>query len=86
MTEAFSREFITNLREDNSVDNNEVSDLNELDKSQVEYEVPKGIDHRLMIDKMITHCENDLTEEKFYNLLLDLSHLILHSGEVSFSH
>jgi len=85
MTEASSREFIIKLREDNSVYDNEVSDLTELDKSQVEYEVPKGIEHRVIVDKMITHCENDLPEERFYNLLLDLSKLMLHSGEVSFS-
>lgn len=85
MTEASSREFIIKLREDNSVYNNEVSDFSELDKSHVEYEVPKGIDHRVMIDRMITHCENELTEERFYNLLLDLSRLMLHCGEVTFS-
>jgi len=85
MTESFSREFIRKLQEDNNVNNNEELDFSELDKSQVEFEVPKGIDHRVIIDKMITHCENDLTEEKFYNLLLDLSQLMLHCGEVSFS-
>ena len=85
MTEASSREFIKKLEEDNSLYINEESDFSELDKSQVEYEVPKGIDHRVMVDKMITHCENDLPEERFYNLLLDLSQLMLHSGEVAFS-
>ncbi|MFB3057495.1 MAG: tetratricopeptide repeat protein [Ignavibacteriaceae bacterium] len=85
MTKASSREFIKKLEKDNSVYNNDVSDFTKLDKSQVEYEVPKGIDYRVMVDKMITHCENDLPEEKYYNLLLDLSQLMLHSGEVSFS-
>jgi tetratricopeptide (TPR) repeat protein len=85
MTEAASREFIRKLQEDNIVYNSEESDFSELDKSQVEFEVPKGIDHRVMVDRMITHCENDLTEEKFYNLLLDLSQLMLHCGEVAFS-
>ena len=84
MTEASSREFIRKLQEDNFV-NNEESGFSELDKSQVEFEVPGGIDHRVMVDKMITHCENDLTEEKFYNLLLDLSQLMLYRGEVAFS-
>ena len=85
MTEASSREFIRKLQEDNFVDNNEELDFSELDKSQVEFEVPKGIDHRVMVDKMITHCENDLTEEKFYNLLMDLSQLMWHCGEITFS-
>ena len=85
MTEASSKEFIRKLRDDNFVSNNEESDFSELDKSQVGFEVPKGIDHRVMVDRMITHCENDLTEEKFYNLLLDLSQLMLHCGEVAFS-
>ncbi len=84
MTEASSREFIRKLQEDNFV-NNEESGFSELDKSQVEFDVPGGIDHRVMVDKMITHCENDLTEEKFYNLLLDLSQLMLYRGEVAFS-
>ena len=85
MTKASSSEFIKKLEKDNSVYNNDVSDFTKLDKSQVEYEVPKGIDYRVMVDKMITHCENDLPEEKYYNLLLDLSQLMLHSGKVSFS-
>jgi len=85
MTKASLREFIKKLGQDNSLYNNEESDFSELHKSQVEYEVPKGIDHRVMVDKMITHCENDLSEEKFFNLLLDLSQLMLHCGEVSFS-
>ena len=84
MTEAASREFIRKLQEDNFANNDE-SDFSELDKSQVQFEVPTGIDHRVMVDKMITQCENDLTEEKFYNLLLDLSQLMLYRGEVAFS-
>jgi tetratricopeptide (TPR) repeat protein len=85
MTKASLREFIKKLGQDNSLNINEESDISELDKSQVEYEVPKGIDHRVMVDRMITHCENDLSEEKFYNLLLDLSQLMWHCGEVAFS-
>jgi len=85
MTEASSREFFRKLQKDNIVNNNEESDVSELDKSQVEFKVPRGSDHRVMVDKMITHCENDLTEEKYYNLLLDLSQLMLHCGEVAFS-
>jgi tetratricopeptide (TPR) repeat protein len=85
MTKASSREFIKRLGQDNSLYINEGPDFSELDKSQVEYKVPKGIDHRVMVDKMITHCENDLTEERFYNILLDLSQLMLHCGEVAFS-
>jgi tetratricopeptide (TPR) repeat protein len=85
MTEASSRDFIKQLEQDNSLNINEATDLSELDKSQVEHEVSKGIDHRVMVDNLITHCENDLTEEKYYNLLLDLSQLMWQCGKVTFS-
>jgi len=85
MTEASSGDFIKQLEQDNSSNINEAADFSELDKSQVEHEVSKGIDHRVMVDNLITHCENDLTEEKYYNLLLDLSQLMWQRGEVTFS-
>ncbi len=85
MTKASLKEFIKKLGQDNSLYINEESDISELDKSQVEYEVPKGIDHRVMVDKMITHCENEMSEEKFFNLLLDLSQLMWICGELTFS-
>ena len=73
ITKASLKEFIKKLGQDNSLYNNEESDVSEVDKSQVEYEVPRGIDHRVIVDKLITHCENELKEERFHNLLLDLS-------------
>ena len=85
MTESSSREFIRKLREDKSAYDNEEPGFSELDKSHVEFEVPKGIDHRVMVDRMITHCEKELTEEKFYKLLLDLSQLMWLCGELTFS-
>jgi tetratricopeptide (TPR) repeat protein len=85
MTKASLKEFIKKLGQDNSLYTNEESNFSELDKSQVEYKVPKGIDHRIMVDKMITHCENEMSEEKFFNLLLDLSQLMWHCGEITFS-
>ena len=85
MTEASSGDFIKQLEQDNSSNINEAADFSKLDKSQVEHEVSKGIDHRVMVDNLITHCENDLTEEKYYNLLLDLSQLMWQRGEVTFS-
>ena len=85
ITKASLREFIKKLGQDNSIDSNDGAEFSELDKSQVEYEVPTGIDNRVIVDKLITHCENELVEEKFYNLLLDLSLLMLNCGELSFS-
>ena len=85
MTEVSSSDFIKKLEQDNSLNINEETDFSELDKSVVEYEVSKGIDHRVMVDNLITHCENDLAEEKYFNLLLGLSQLMWQCGEVTFS-
>lgn len=78
-------DFINELNKDISLDSNEATVISESDKSQVEHELPKGVNYRLLIDKVITHCEQVLQNEKFYGLLLDLSQLMLFAGENAYS-
>ncbi len=85
MTKDSAEEFIKVIEEENFSSVNEVLKISELDKSQVEYDLPKGMDYRLLVDKIITHCENHLAEERYYNLLLDLSQLMLFAGEMAYS-
>jgi tetratricopeptide (TPR) repeat protein len=85
MTETAAGDFIKVLEEDISLKTNEELSLSNLEKEQVEYELPKGTKYRLIIDKIITECENLLPEEKYYKLILDLSQLMLFTGENSFS-
>jgi len=85
MPEASAKDFIKVLNEDISLNANEALVISELDKSQVDYKLPKGIDYRLLIDRVITHCEKVLPKEQFYKLMLDLSQLMLFAGENAFS-
>jgi len=85
MTKASAEEFIKGIEADNFSNVNKVNGMSDLDKSQVEYDLPKGIDYRLLIDRMITQCKNLLSEDKYYNLLLDFSQLMLFAGETAYS-
>jgi tetratricopeptide (TPR) repeat protein len=78
-------EFIKGVESDDESSTNGVGDISEQDKSQVEYELPKGTDYRLVVDRMITHFEEHLPEEQYYNLLLDLSQLMHFAGENAYS-
>jgi len=85
LTKTSMEEFLIAFKDENSSSVNEVLDISELDKSQVEYDLPKGTDYRLVIDKMITHCENRLPEERYYNLLLELTQLMIFAGEMAYA-
>jgi tetratricopeptide (TPR) repeat protein len=85
MTDTDAGDFIKGLEKDISVKTDEELSLSKLEKEQVEYELPKGTKHRLIIDKVITDCERLLPEEKYFNLVLGLSQLMLFAGENSFS-
>jgi tetratricopeptide (TPR) repeat protein len=85
MTKDSADEFIKGIESENLSSVNGLEDMSEPDKSQVQYNLPKGIDYRLVVDRMITHCEKQLPEDKYYNLLLDLSQLILFAGENAYS-
>ncbi len=85
MTKASAEEFIKGIEEENLSSINEAIEISELDKSQVGYDLPNGMDYRLLVDRIITHSENHLAEERYYNLLLDLSQLMLFAGEMAYS-
>jgi len=85
LTEESAKDFMKALEGDISAGANESLVISEQDKSQVEYKLPKGIDQRLLIDKIVTDCEKLLPKQKYYSLLLDLSQLMLFAGENAFS-
>ena len=85
MNKESAEEFIKAIEAENTSRSTELNEIPESVKSQVEYSLPKGIDYRLIVDRMITHCEKQLTEDRYYNLLLDLSQLILFAGENAYS-
>ena len=85
LTEFSVDEFIKEIEAENIASQNAALEISELDSLQVNYDIPKGIDKRIIVDRIITHCEKQLEEAKFYNLLLDLSQLMLFSGENSYS-
>ena len=85
MTESVTADLIKVLEEDITLKANKDLFPSDLEKEQVEYEFPQGTKYRLIIDRTITECERLLPEEKFYRLLLDLSQLMLFSGENSFA-
>ena len=85
MNKTSAEEFLKVLEAENFSSVNEELKISEPDKSQVEFELPKGIDYRLLVDRIITHCEEQLSEDRYYNLLLDLSQLILFAGENAYS-
>ncbi len=85
LTESFAKDFMKVLDEDISLIERQRPEISELEKSQIEYEPPKGFNYRIAVDKIITVCEKLIGAEKYYNLLLDLSQLMLFAGEVSYS-
>lgn len=78
-------ELFNSLEENLNLNENKESVITDLDKSQVEYQLPKGIQYRLLIDKTVTHCEKLLEDEQYFGLILDLSQLMLFAGENAFS-
>jgi tetratricopeptide (TPR) repeat protein len=85
LTEFSVDEFIKEIEAENIADQSVALEISQLDSSQVNYDIPKGIDKRMIVDRIATYCEKQLEEAKFYNLLLDLSQLMLFSGENSYS-
>jgi tetratricopeptide (TPR) repeat protein len=85
MTKDSAEEFIKIINAEKFSLSNVVLDILKMDKSPLEHDLPKGEEYRLLVDRMITYCENHLAEEKYYNLLVDLSQLMLFAGENSYS-
>ena len=61
MTKAIAEEFIKVIEAENSSGLNEVLNILKSDIPHVEYKLPNGIDYRLLVDPMITHCQPLLT-------------------------
>lgn len=85
MTKSNVKDFIKILDEDISVKSFDRNQIPEAEQSQIDYELPKGINYRIPIDKVITSCAKLLEEDKYYNLMLDLSQLMFFAGEISYS-
>lgn len=84
MTKASAKDFLKALDQDISL-NKKLTNISGIDKTQVEYEVPGGASYRMLVDQVITRCEKILPEEKFFQLLLELSQLMQFNGENAFS-
>jgi tetratricopeptide (TPR) repeat protein len=85
LTESFAKDFIKVLDENVSLKPKQEPDISDIEKSQIQFEPPKGINYRITIDKVITLCARLLPEEKYFNLMLDLSQLMFFAGETSYS-
>lgn len=85
LTESFAKNFIKILDVNVSLKPNQEQDISGIEKSQIQYEPPKGINYRITIDKVLTHCVRILPEEKYFSLMLDLSQLMFFAGEISYS-
>lgn len=78
-------DFIKILNQDISLKSETQPQISETDKLHIEYDIPNGINYRIPIDKVITYCEKELSQEKYFNLMLELSQLLLFAGEISYS-
>ena len=59
--------------------------LPDVDKQQVSYQFSDGVDERIIVDKIITLAERLLLKEKYYNLVIELSQLMIKIGNLSFA-
>lgn len=85
LTKTNSQDLIKVLEEDISVQTLSENEIGELDKNQLEYQPPRGIDYRIILDKIITHCGKLLSEEKYLKLTLDITEIMFFAGELSYS-
>ena len=85
LTKTIANDFIKTIDEEIPIKPGNQSQISESEKIQIEYELPKGINYRIHVDKIITHCAKLLPDEKYFNLILDLSQLMFFAGEISYS-
>ena len=57
----------------------------EKDAEQIQINIPHGTDERELIQYIISFTENKIPEELLLNLMLELSHLMIFNGELSFA-
>ena len=85
MPDANAEDFINGIDDENFSTRTIRKEMSDTDKSQVDYDLPKGTDYRLLIDRMITQSKKLLPEDKYYNLIIDFSQLMLFAGETAYS-
>jgi tetratricopeptide (TPR) repeat protein len=85
ITESGAEDLFKSLEEDISLKLNLDNQISKEEKFHLEYDLPKGINYRISVDKVITFCTKSLPEEKLYNLMLDLSQMMFFAGELPFS-
>lgn len=61
------------------------ADISDLDKQHINYQLPDGVDERVIVDKIITLSEKLLLKEKYYSLLLELAQLMIKIGNQAFA-
>jgi tetratricopeptide (TPR) repeat protein len=61
------------------------SSASDLDKQQVNYQFTDGVDERIIVDKIITLAERLLLKEKYFNLIIELSQLMIKIGNQAFA-
>ena len=65
--------------------NNNAEVFSSLEKSHVENQLTPSTSYRLMIDRILTQSEKLLTTENYYRMHLDLSQLMLFTGENAYA-
>lgn len=85
LTKANAEDLFKLLDEKTSLQSAEENSFGDLDKTHLEYEVPKGYTYRIILDKIITICAKVLSEEKYNKLMLDIAELMFFSGELTYS-
>ncbi len=61
------------------------ADISDLDQQHINYQLPDGVDERVIVDKIITLSERLLLKEKYYSLLLELAQLMIKIGNQAFA-
>ena len=84
LTASYANDFIKVLDED-ILNQNYNIEISEQERCQIEYELPKGTNYRLIVDKVVTYCSKLLSEGRYFSLMLDLSQLMFYAGELSYS-
>jgi len=85
LTKSNTEDLLKVLDEEISLQSIEEESVAGLEKAQLEYELPKGINYRIIFDRVMTLCAKVLPEEKYNKLKLDISELMFFAGEMSYS-
>ncbi|MBM4175913.1 MAG: hypothetical protein FJ213_07045 [Ignavibacteria bacterium] len=59
--------------------------LSESDRKQISANIPNGAEQRILLDLITTSAKKQLSEIKYFNLLLKFSELMIYNGELNFA-